>query len=909
MFARAGVGFTEIDLRWGLPGGSEEKIVEMCMQEVDRCRGYFVCILGDRYGHVPENADLLRVWGDAHAPAQVSVTELEVRRGAFRAAPGAFVRFYFRRRTADATPDVRLEALKAEVRQRGKPVREYDRAEELSELLLADLDTLCRTAAAAEADVGLVHDRYLHDLSRGVASRPTLWQELDRGLLQQGRGVIVCGPAGGGKTTQLALWADARRAAAATSATRGHGLAAVLNRFRPARPVERWCFYSATAATHIGRWARLLHSLCAAMDDDAEGRQMIGDELTALLLRWHRLVEAACAAGQRVVTVLDGIDDLHLDEVDPLHWLPPPHPLHRCVLVGRDDGPLSTVPKDGWQQVNMPRLLPEERRQALRTYLLAFGKSLPDHWERRVAATAACSSPGHMQVVADEMRLAESPEHLEAMVPALLEAGDTLAVRALVLARMESELGPAVVRSLCCLLWCSRGGLEEAELRAMLVHEHELGGAQWSALSLGFARSATDRAGRLGLFDSVLREAARQRWLTSPDERLCWHRRLVDWFEGERARAGATRRVVEELPWQLRRVSESAALADLLSQPEFLGAAWQHDSDETRANWQWIEACGAAGPPGALAARVVEAPGGETSRRLQAAVALSELGFASAAARLLEVTRDASDEDLQWPAVARGINTVAQLLRSGQIDAAATLLDSLRMRAEGRGVPLPKQLRHALRSAEGSLHLAREHWDAARLAFEEAGRGYAERSDAHAAVLCRHNAALAMVGQGASSEAALVLEDCASRFRVLHDLPGLCATLLHLASLDERKGALRVALHRAIEAEDLANRTGDRPARARALAIKARVLELQGDRDGAEAAQLLREQLLRALGDHEGVAEALLARAIIRVNLGPRGHASAGRLLDEAIRLATESGALGLVRRARDIQQRLGPVR
>lgn len=42
-FARDGLGFTEIDLRWGLPvAESEARIVEMCIHELKRCHGYFV---------------------------------------------------------------------------------------------------------------------------------------------------------------------------------------------------------------------------------------------------------------------------------------------------------------------------------------------------------------------------------------------------------------------------------------------------------------------------------------------------------------------------------------------------------------------------------------------------------------------------------------------------------------------------------------------------------------------------------------------------------------------------------------------------------------------------------------------------------------------------------------------------
>ena len=53
------VRLVEVDLRWGV---SEEDVrggrtLDVCLDEVDSCRPYFIGILGFRYGHVPENTD------------------------------------------------------------------------------------------------------------------------------------------------------------------------------------------------------------------------------------------------------------------------------------------------------------------------------------------------------------------------------------------------------------------------------------------------------------------------------------------------------------------------------------------------------------------------------------------------------------------------------------------------------------------------------------------------------------------------------------------------------------------------------------------------------------------------------------------------------------------------------------
>src|SRR5207237_10412372 len=56
-----GVEFTEIDLRWGITEeATAGKVLRVCLDEIDRCRPYFLGVLGDRYGWVPDPADVDR---------------------------------------------------------------------------------------------------------------------------------------------------------------------------------------------------------------------------------------------------------------------------------------------------------------------------------------------------------------------------------------------------------------------------------------------------------------------------------------------------------------------------------------------------------------------------------------------------------------------------------------------------------------------------------------------------------------------------------------------------------------------------------------------------------------------------------------------------------------------------------
>ena len=147
---RLGLEFFDVDLRWGVPtkdvSGETANSWEYCRQWIDRVEPFFVCILGQRYGWVPEasdfksNEDRIR-----QAQEQRSITDLEVRHGVLSNRRKRRSYFYLRESAVpdllpDATDDqrlvhddfvdppkllVKLNALKADIRHCGRPARNY----------------------------------------------------------------------------------------------------------------------------------------------------------------------------------------------------------------------------------------------------------------------------------------------------------------------------------------------------------------------------------------------------------------------------------------------------------------------------------------------------------------------------------------------------------------------------------------------------------------------------------------------------------------------------------------------------------------------------------------------------------------------------------------------------------------
>lgn len=136
------------DLRWGIDTGIDEKnknkrILEVCLDEIDNSRPYFIVLLGDRYGWIPQG-DLVKETGIEYGiynrdqTIEKSITHLEIDYGFLKNpayAQNAYA--YFRTIVGDVKgslyePDPyekeRIEALKAEIRELLDPshIHEYE---------------------------------------------------------------------------------------------------------------------------------------------------------------------------------------------------------------------------------------------------------------------------------------------------------------------------------------------------------------------------------------------------------------------------------------------------------------------------------------------------------------------------------------------------------------------------------------------------------------------------------------------------------------------------------------------------------------------------------------------------------------------------------------------------------------
>jgi len=104
--AERGVTWGEVDLRWGISVEEMDKgeVLSRCLAEIERCRPYFIGMLGERYGSVQEiDPSLIDAEAWLAEYAGCSVTEVEIAKGVLRSPDIASHAFFYLRDPAYPT--------------------------------------------------------------------------------------------------------------------------------------------------------------------------------------------------------------------------------------------------------------------------------------------------------------------------------------------------------------------------------------------------------------------------------------------------------------------------------------------------------------------------------------------------------------------------------------------------------------------------------------------------------------------------------------------------------------------------------------------------------------------------------------------------------------------------------------
>ena len=554
-----GVELTEVDLRWGIAEDESRpgRIIRTCLEEIDRCRPFFIGIVGDRFGWVP-SIDVLHddpslvdsyPWLEPLITERRSITEIEFLYATRAGSSADSCALFFRRLSNPAVANnerAELDRMVEATERAGYRVAEYHDYESLGRMIRSELIALVeRRWPIGRMPAPLVLERRKHEAFASTRRRAYIPNRrylerfrsfLERRRSKSGGGIVIHAGSGAGKSSLLSY------------------LAAHLAEINPAAfPITHFI----GAGSSDGDQTEVIRRIMLEMRERFE----LAEEIPTELADMERELPAWLArARSPVVIFIDALDQLRADPRG-LAWLPRFLPANITVVASTTGGEsLEALRERGWEEIIVEPLDVAERRALIDRFLGAYRKRLHPELAARIAADPKCAIPLFLRTVLEELRLFGDHERLEQITANYLDASDLSTLFQRVLERMERDFGAGFVREILMLVATSRRGLTETELI-------EISGA--TRVELSEILHALDyhlfrRQGRLDFFHAWLRRAVEERYLRDDDVEQTMHARLASYF-----RHGVpSSRLAEELPWQLQKAGDIEGLRSVVGDIE-----------------------------------------------------------------------------------------------------------------------------------------------------------------------------------------------------------------------------------------------------------------------------------------------------------------------------------------------------
>jgi tetratricopeptide (TPR) repeat protein len=852
-----GITFTEVDLRWGLTEEDQVlgQIIRTCMEEIDRCRPYFIGITGERYGYVPElmeyhkDPELLAKypWMESAALEEASIVDLEFRHAMLNDPEASASAAMFVRRTRESldaaeqlgSESTRLEELKERVRSAGIAIEEFRNPASLGEQVYDHLVRIIRRDfVGAAPPTPLEEERSRHrafaeSRRHAYIPNPTYLKRLGEWMATGEQPLVVYAESGSGKSSLVSYWCD------------------MLRRQRPDLPVvEHYVGIGAGSSDHLAIMRHVIEEIRLRFDR-AEEVPSKPEELEREFPNW-----LGFTVGQPLVIVIDGINQLSGRALD-LHWIPPSMPAGvKLVITSTVEQTLVDLGRRGWERLGMQPLSEKEREAVVVRFLAEYHKALSAGQVRTLASDVKCAHPLFLRTLLEELRLDSTHEQLDRRIDRYLSTTGTEDLFQQVLERMEDDFGARAVREVMSMIWCSRAGLTEEELQELTG----ISRLKLSTLLGGLDYHLVRNDGALTFFHDYLRRGVEKRYM--PDVRLrreAWEG-LARYFEG----APVTLHATIELVQALERLGDTDRLLGTIADVERFDLLYEGEARyEVLRHW--------AGADRATTAELVLA-------------SLSRWRIDAGAERVLPM-----------------LTRISDLLRSLGCVAEALALDRQRLSIAEQLGDLPQQA-VALASASDRLRVLGD----SELAETEARRAEAiarDLGDRPTIALAVGNRGLVHYTRGEYDEALACYAEQESIARSLGDRRGVATAVGSRGTILNARGEHDAALDCFSEQESIAKEQGNRHGVAIATGNRGLVHFKRAEYDEALACHAGVEAIARELGDRQYIAQALGSRASVHEKRGEYDQVLACISEQEAI--ARELGDRRGIARARSNRGRL----
>lgn len=600
-----GVNFTPVDLRWGINSEETERgdILRICLDEVEQSRPFFIGLLGQRYGWVPElgQSGLSKQEEEDRYDGIVlqsmlnkrSITEMEILCGVLQAPKNKPIDAFFYFKSDHQTPEdesteaqSKLADLKSRIRQwtQDNPAKRplldgYETLGELFEQIKADLiSTIDRNWPINEVPNQVEiertkHEGYAQSRLQGYVPDVKALDTLNAHLREPINPLfVVTGGAGLGKSSLLANWALELKSNQLNNLVFEHYIGA----------------YGYTSGEKLIH--RLLDEL-ALSNTKGITLEEVNQRPTSPQALELCLIEQLNLINKPIVLIIDALNKLDPDDQD-LRWLPSKLPKHVKIV-------LSTVSLEpskeeghrvwkalkselrGLNQSNIMALAPltDKRLQdVLQDFTTRYRKNFDQDQIKAITSSELAHNPLFLRSVLEEIRIFGRIQasdaigvkiEISAMLNSYLDITKIEDLFRLILTNREAYFGEKITREILALILVAKEGLSENELFQMLNPERsKINYPMLDILAVirSFDLHLSHRVYGDGLyqfFHAYIAQAVTEKYKlqAGSQKRIDYHQRLAVYFSNTFVK----KRSANELPWQLQQLKAWSQLQDTLT--------------------------------------------------------------------------------------------------------------------------------------------------------------------------------------------------------------------------------------------------------------------------------------------------------------------------------------------------------
>lgn len=488
--AQRGVSFFSVDLRWGITEEDQVngQVLPICLGEIDKCRPFFIGILGNRYGSVMETVPPNIVGSIPWLVGKEgrSITELEMLYAVLdreKSERAKNCSFYFRTDAlseqwyGETAQDPRLTALKERIRSdTAVPSAQYGDLETFGQAVMADIQRWLDQEFPEPEKVNEVRRSwYDRELLRNYIEVPQMHRFLDSYIQETSRPLMIYGDGARGKTTLLTAWKPAVGKKILINCGSDD-----LYLYWPSiarqivdeiNEIDSRCG-SPNMKTGASVMLRLVQTFHDKKSDGASQRlnsdfYFVSDEeredFRNAFLRWLE----GLPLQEPVYIVINDLNLLEDESSRFLSWLPSGAAgAVRLICSTNDNEMVSSAETLGWNCKEMPGFPRDMARDFVEGYLHAYGKNLSAEQMGTLLNAPVTAFPGQLRFAADFLIECGRFQNLSALISGLAQQKDPQSVYRYVYDFAVAQLNDRerqAAGTVFALLRCARMSLNEPE--------------------------------------------------------------------------------------------------------------------------------------------------------------------------------------------------------------------------------------------------------------------------------------------------------------------------------------------------------------------------------------------------------------------------------------------------------------